>query len=207
MFKDRSDAARQLAQQLSAYKGQNPLILAIPRGAAPMGKIIATALQGQLDVVLVHKLCAPHQPEVAIGAIDENGRAWLAPHAAAMGATAAYVRAEEDKQLQVLQERRRRYTAVHPRIDARGRLVIVVDDGLATGSTMMAALTSLRQQHPAKLVCAVPVASEETLDKIRALADDVVCLSVPPDFEAVGQFYRQFPQVQDDEVVAILRGG
>ena len=207
MFKDRSDAARQLAQQLSAYKGQNPLILAIPRGAAPMGKIIATALQGQLDVVLVHKLCAPHQPEVAIGAIDETGRAWLAPHASALGATAADVQAEEDKQLQVLQERRRRYTAVHPRIDARGRLVIVVDDGLATGSTMMAALTTLRQQHPAKLVCAVPVASEETLEKIRPLADEVLCLSVPPDFEAVGQFYRQFPQVQDDEVVAILRGG
>lgn len=207
MFKDRSDAARQLAQQLVAYRGQNPLVLAIPRGAAPMGQIIATALQGQLDVVLVHKLCAPLQSEVAIGAIDESGRSWLAPHARALGATAASVQAEEQKQLQVLRERRLRYTAVHPPVSARDRLVIVVDDGLATGATMMAALTTLRQHHPAKLVCAVPVASPETLEKIRPLADEVVCLSAPPDFEAVGQFYQRFPQVEDDEVVAILGQG
>ena len=205
MFKDRSDAARQLAQQLAPYKGLHPLVLAIPRGAAPMGQIIATALQGQLDVVLVHKLCAPLQSEVAMGAIDESGRTWLAPHARALGATAANVQAEEQKQLQVLRERRRRYTAVHPPLSARDRLVIVVDDGLATGATMMAALTTLRQQHPARLVCAVPVASPETLEKIRPLADEVVCLSAPPDFQAVGQFYQHFPQVQDEEVVAILR--
>ena len=207
MFKDRSDAARQLAQQLAPYKGLHPLVLAIPRGAAPMGQIIATALQGQLDVVLVHKLCAPHLREVAIGAIDETGRAWLSPHAAGVGATADYVQTEEQKQLQVLRERRRRYTAVHPPVSARDRLVIVVDDGLATGATMMAALTTLRQHHPAKLVCAVPVASPETLEKIRPLADEVVCLSAPPDFEAVGQFYQRFPQVEDDEVVAILSQG
>jgi len=204
MFKDRLDAARQLAQQLMPYKGQHPLVLAIPRGAAPMGQVIATALQGQLDVVLVHKLCAPYQPEVAIGAIDETGRAWLAPHAAALGATPAYVQVEEQKQLQVLQARRKRYTSVHHSISVRDRLVIVVDDGLATGATMMAALTTLRQHHPARLVCAVPVASQETLEKIRPLVDEVFCLSVPPDFQAVGQFYQHFPQVEDDEVVAIL---
>lgn len=205
MFKDRVDAARQLAQQLMPYKGQNPLVLAIPRGAAPMGQVIASALQGQMDVVLVHKLCAPYHPEVAIGAIDETGRAWLAPHATALGATPAYVQAEEHKQLQVLRERRQRYTSVYPSIPAQNRLVIVVDDGLATGSTMMAALTTLRQHHPAKLVCAVPVASHETLEKIRPLADEVVCLSVPADFQAVGQFYQHFPQVEDEEVVALLR--
>ena len=205
MFKDRSDAARQLAQRLRAYKGQNPLILAIPRGAVPMGKILASQLQGQLDVVLVHKLCSPFHPEVAIGAIDETGRAWLSAHASNLGATATYVQAEQARQLKVLRARRQRYTAIQEAIPCQGRLVIVVDDGLATGSTMMAALSTVRQQAPAKLVCALPVASREALENIRPLADEVVCLSVPDDFQAVGQFYQHFAQVQDEEVVALLQ--
>ena len=205
MFKDRSDAARQLAQRLQAYKGQNPLILAIPRGAVPMGQILASQLQGQLDVVLVHKLCSPFHPEVAIGAIDETGRAWLSGHASNLGATATYVQAEQARQLKVLRARRQRYTAIQEAIPCQGRLVIVVDDGLATGSTMMAALSTIRQQAPAKLVCALPVASREALENIRPLADEVVCLSVPDDFQAVGQFYEHFAQVQDEEVVALLQ--
>lgn len=205
MFKDRSDAARQLAQRLQAYKGQNPLILAIPRGAVPMGQILASQLQGQLDLVLVHKLCSPFHPEVAIGAIDETGRAWLSGHASNLGATATYVQAEQARQLKVLRARRQRYTAIQEAIPCQGRLVIVVDDGLATGSTMMAALSTIRQQAPAKLVCALPVASREALENIRPLADEVVCLSVPDDFQAVGQFYQHFAQVQDEEVVALLQ--
>ena len=205
MFKDRSDAARQLAQRLRAYKGQNPLILAIPRGAVPMGQILASQLQGQLDVVLVHKLSSPFHPEVAIGAIGETGRVWLSAHASDLGATATYVQAEQARQLKVLRDRRQRYTAIQEAIPCQGRLVIVVDDGLATGSTMMAALSTVRQQAPARLVCALPVASREALDNIRPLADEVVCLSVPDDFQAVGQFYQHFPQVQDEEVVALLQ--
>lgn len=204
MFKDRSDAAHQLAQRLIRYKGQHPLILAIPRGAVPMGQILAATLDGDLDVVLVHKLCAPFDPEVAMGAIDETGRTWLAPHASALGATAKYVQAERDRQLRVLQERRQRCSSIHGPVAVQARVVIVVDDGIATGATMAAALTTLRQQQPTRLVCAVPVASREALSTIRPLADEVVCLSVPTGFQGVGQFYERFEPVEDDEVMAML---
>lgn len=204
MFKDRSDAAQQLAQRLMRYRGQHPLILAIPRGAVPMGRVLAEALQGDLDVVLVHKLCAPFDPEVAIGAVDENGHTWLSPHASALGASAPYVQAKRQRQLQLLKERRRHYTAIRAPISAVGRLVIVVDDGLATGATMMAALNAVRLQSPRHLVCATAVACNDALAKVRPLADEVVCLSAPLHFQGVGQFYETFKQVSDEEVMAQL---
>lgn len=207
MFQDRADAARRLAASLHAFQGQNPLVLAIPRGAVPMGRIIARQLGGELDVVLARKLHAPFLPEVAVGAVDESGWTYVSPQAAHLGADAGYLAKETRTQLQALRERRALYTPVHVPTPLAGRIVIVVDDGLATGATMVAALHGLRARHPAQLVCAVPVASREALALVQPLADEVVCLEVPPDFEAVGQHYHEFPQVADVEVVRLLSDG
>ena len=205
MFKDRLDAARQLSKALKKYEGQNPLILAIPRGAVPMGAWIADVLHGQMDVVLVRKLRAPLQPEVAIGAVDETGRAYLSPCAATPGIAPQYVKDEIKLQMQTLKARRRQYSRIRAPIPVQGRVVIVVDDGLATGATMMSALKAVRQHHPQRLVCAIPVASPDALSKIKPLADETVCLHAPEDFMAVAQFYQQFPQVDDAQVMASLQ--
>lgn len=206
MFADRSDAAQRLARALEQYKGRNPLVLGIPRGAVPMARDIARALGGEVDVVLVRKLRAPGQREFAIGAIDESGWSYLNPEASLVHVSDEYLQAEKEEQLATMRARRRAYTAQRAPIDPAGRIVIVVDDGLATGSTMIAALHALREKKPAKLVCAVPVAPPDTLERVRPLADELVCLESPRDFWAVSQFYASFPQVDDDEVVAALAG-
>lgn len=205
MFRDREDAARQLATRLEGYRGQSPLILAIPRGAVPMGKTLAGLLEGDFDVVLVRKLRAPYQPELAIGAIDESGWTTIAPFAAEAGANSDYISQEKRRQLQTLDGRRAIYSPLRAPIDPADRVVIVVDDGLATGATMIAALHSVRKRQPKQLVCAVPVSSRSALEKVRPLADEVVCLHAPQDFGSVGQFYLDFPQVEDEEVIAHLR--
>lgn len=206
MFRDRDEAASRLAERLKAYKGKNPLILAIPRGAVPMAKIIAKKLGGDFDVVLVRKLRAPHQPELAIGSVNESGWTYHADYAALYGANADYIDSEKQAQMDTIRQRRAQYTPVRPPIDPAGRIVIVIDDGLATGATMIAALHGLRAMKPAQLICAVPVSPPDTLAKVADLADDVVCLETPSFFQAVGQFYRYFPQVDDDEVIEILKG-
>ena len=204
-FSDRIDAARQLVGALRPYAARRPLVLAIPRGAVPMGDAIARALGGDLDVVLVRKLRAPFSPEFAVGAIDESGWAYVSGDAAAAGADAAYLEREKRVQLEVLKRRREQYTPWRARFDPAGRIVIVVDDGLATGATMIAALHSARLHRPERLVCAVPVAAQTSLERVAPLADEVVCLYAPDDFDSVGRFYREFPQVSDEEVQAVLR--
>jgi len=206
-FDDRIDAARQLADALREYRGQRPLILAIPRGAVPMGAELARQLDGDLDVVLVRKMRAPGNPELAIGAVDETGWSYVTDFAEEVGAYPAYIDDERREQGKILASRRARYTPGRTAFDPAGRIAIVVDDGMATGSTMIAALHSARARHPARLVCAVPVAASSSLSKVRPYADDLVCLEHPVEFGAVGMFYRNFDQVSDEEVERILSHG
>lgn len=206
MFQDRMAAASRLSERLQRYRGKRPLILAIPRGGAPMAKSLSDDLGGEWDVVLVRKLRAPHQAELAIGSVNEGGWTYLADHAPHYGADAGYIASEREVQLAVIRERRALYTPVRAPIDPADRIVIVVDDGLATGATMTSALSALREKRPVRLICAVPVAPQKALAKMAELADEVVCLETPENFQAVGQFYRHFPQVQDDEVIRLLRG-
>lgn len=205
MFQDRIDAAGQLAGALAHLRPAHPLVLAIPRGAVPMAALIARELDGDFDLVLVRKLHAPGAPEFAVGAVDEAGWVYLAPHALAVGATPGYVAEQKALQLEELRRRRELYTPGRAHPEVTGRTVIIVDDGLATGATMVAALHAVRQRAPARLVCAVPVASEESIKLVREYADEVVCLDVPRRFAAVGQFYRSFPQLEDEEVIALMR--
>lgn len=205
IFADRAEAALLLADALAQWRGANPLVCAIPRGGVPMGKLIAERLRGELDVVLVRKLHAPGNPEFAIGAVDETGWTYVADYAEQTGASREYVQRETAAELETMRRRRAQYTPVRPPLDPAGRVVIVVDDGLATGATMIAALHALRARQPARLVCATPVASTEAIRKVGQYADDVVCLQTPEGFYAIGQFYRSFPQVEDREVIALLR--
>jgi putative phosphoribosyl transferase len=206
LFENREHAARLLAERLSAYyKNKNPLVLAIPRGAIGMAEIIADVLGGELDVVLVHKLGAPGQPELAIGAIDETGKVFLSGYG--LDIDTAYLEAEKQAQLEVLRKRRARYTPSRGPIDPHDRIVIVVDDGSATGSTMTAALRAIRRSEPKKLVGAVAVASPGAARAIAREADALVYLNVPADFYAVGGFFMDFSQVSDEEVTAILQKG
>ena len=204
-YANREAAAELLARSLTAYDGKDPLVLAIPRGALPMGRIIANALHGDLDVVLVRKIGAPGNPEYAVGAVDESGRIWMDPIAGRLGIGEQYIRDEAARQLEVIKARRAQYTPIHPAIDPRGRVVIVVDDGVATGATLGAALRLLRQQRPARLIAAFAVAPPDTIARLHPLADDLVYLSAPEPFHAVGEFFTDFREVKDEEVLEILR--
>lgn len=203
-FASRTEAARRLARALEHHRGRNALVLAIPRGAVPMGRVLADALKGEFDVVLVRKLPAPYNRELAVGAVDETGWTYLAGYAERAGADAAYIERVRQAELATLRRRRAQYTPHRAPIDAAGRLAIVVDDGLATGATMIAALHATRARKPELLVCAVPVGAPESLERVRPYCDELVCLEAPEAFYAVGQFYEDFRQVEDDEVVALL---
>src|SRR5688572_28200009 len=193
-FRDRAAAGQELLEALSKYRGTHPLVFGIPRGGLPIARIVAEGLGGDLDVILVRKLGAPGNPEVALGAVDEHGSIILNDNAALADASDEYIEREAKAQLRLIQDRRAGYGS--RTLDLAGRTVILVDDGLATGATMMAGLRSVRMQHPRLLVCAVPVAAPESLGEVARIADDVVCLAAPSPFGAVGLYYEDFSPVQ-----------
>jgi predicted phosphoribosyltransferase len=203
-FHNRTEAAARLAARLDRYLGERPLVLGIPRAGMTMARVIAEHLGADLDAVLVHKLRTPFQPRLAVGSIDEAGRVYLAPFAEDLPIDDDALDAEKRLQLAALRQRRARYTAARPPIDPAGRTVIIVDDGLVTGSTAIAAIRSARAQGAARIIVAVAVAPLEAIDRLRGEADKVVCLHAPENFRAVGEFFDDFSEVGDDEVVALL---
>jgi putative phosphoribosyl transferase len=206
IFNDREEAGWMLVERLRGTTMDKPLVLAIPRGGVEIGAVLARGLGAELDVVLSRKLRAPHQPELALGAVSESGEVYLNHFASAMTDVGdAYVAAERQRQLAEIDRRRALYRAVRPQAPIAGRSVILTDDGIATGATMIASLRTVRAAGARQIVVAVPVAAADRLDAIRPLCDHVECLLEPDAFWAIGQFYRHFDQVPDDRVVELLR--
>jgi predicted phosphoribosyltransferase len=206
MFRDRADAARRLAAKLRDRELYDPLVLAIPRGGVVTGAVLARELGAELDVVLARKLRAPGQPEQAVGAVAENGRVYLDHHAQAfLDLPDKYLADERRHQLAEIARRKKLFRAVRPQAPVAGRSVIVTDDGIATGSTMIAALRVIKAQDAREVIVAVPVASPDRLEEVRRRCDDVVCLLCPDEFWAIGQFYQDFTQVEDGRVLELLR--
>jgi predicted phosphoribosyltransferase len=205
-FSDRTEAGWRLVERLRGETLRDPLVLAIPRGGVEVGAALARGLGAELDVVLSRKLRAPHQPELALGAVAEDGTVHLNHFAAAMtDAGDAWIEAERRRQVAEIERRSGIFRRIRPKAPIAGRTVILTDDGIATGATMIAALHSVRAAGAAEIIVAVPVGSSDRLAAIRGLCDRVICLIEPEVFWAVGQFYRHFAQVEDDRVVELLR--
>jgi putative phosphoribosyl transferase len=207
-FANRVEAGRQLGIELAALHLDNPVVLALPRGGVPVGLEIARALDAPLDLLLVRKIGVPWQPELAVAAVMDGGEPVVVvePHVRAeAGVTLEYIDRRAKEELAEIERRRRTYLADRPPVSIAGRTAIVVDDGIATGTTVRAALKGLRRRGPARLVLAVPVAPPDTVDELRKEVDELVCLSQPSYFGAIGYFYRDFHQLSDDEVIALMR--
>lgn len=205
-FRDRREAGRRLAEALDPYRQRHPFVLAIPRGGIVVGYEVAVALGASLDVVVPRKLRAPYNPELAIGAVAHDGSVYYdSPLVGSLKVPEDYLREEIAFQLEEIRRRLQAYRGARPQPELAGQAAIVVDDGIATGSTMIAALRAVRAMRPAATVAAVPVAPPEGCESLRAEADDVLCLYTPVMFYAVGQFYEDFSQTSDEEAIDLLR--
>lgn len=205
-FQNRSAAGRRLAQDLQAYAGRDDvLVLAVPRGGVPVGYEVAKALGAELDVLIARKLGLPRHPELAMGAIASGGALYLNPDVIAMsGVTQQEIEAVLADERIELQRRETQYREARPPMRIDGRVIIIVDDGIATGASMRAAVMALRTQHPQRIVVAVPVAPPGARQRLNDIVDDFVCVLTPDPFYAVGQFYETFDQTSDDEVRRLL---
>jgi putative phosphoribosyl transferase len=207
-FVDRTAAGVRLAGVLARYRGTKALVLGIPRGGVPVAAEVARALGAQLDVIVARKAGVPGDPEVALGAVTSDGARFANDDLIkALGLSTDAVAAAFEKAAREAREREGRFRGGRPMPKMRGRTVIVVDDGIATGATMLAAVRSVRHAKPARLVAAVPVGSPDTCELLANEVDDLVCLERPASFHAVGQFYERFPQVTDEEARELLEAG
>jgi predicted phosphoribosyltransferase len=207
-FQDRSDAGRRLAKALSEYKGRNAVVLALPRGGVPVAAEVAATLGAPLDLILVRKIGVPAQPELAMGAVVDGSAPIVVRNDEVIelsGTTAEEFDAECATELAEIERRRQLYIGDRARAEIAGQVVIVIDDGIATGATTRAALQAIRNRKPKELVLAVPVAPPDTVTQLRQEVDALICLETPELFGAIGYFYRNFGQVSDQEVIAILK--
>jgi putative phosphoribosyl transferase len=205
-FRDRREAGRVLAEELASYRGKDGvLVLGLARGGVPVGWEVAAALHAELDVFLVRKLGVPQWPELAMGALASGGGVVMNENVlSSLAISDDQVRAVIDRETAELQRREQAYRGGRPVADPRGKTVILVDDGIATGASMLAAVRAVRAAEPESIIVAVPVGPPSACQELAQEADDVVCASMPPDFEAVGQVYVDFHQVDDDEVRELL---
>ncbi|MGN6548311.1 MAG: phosphoribosyltransferase [Pararhizobium sp.] len=206
-FVDRRDAGRRLAAALGALKGEEAVVLAMPRGGVPVAAEIARSLGAPLDVTLVRKIGVPSHPELAMGAVVDGGDPVVVRNDDVIRAARIAARDFDDvcrRELAEIERRRQRYRGAVPPAEVAGRTVVLVDDGIATGATMRAALRGLRQRRPKRIVVAIPLAPHEAVAELRGEADVVVCLEEPAFFEAIGCHYEDFRQLNDDDVVSIL---
>jgi putative phosphoribosyl transferase len=208
LFRNRTDAGRQLAKALLKYKSRRPVILALPRGGVSVAAEVAAALDAPLDLLLVRKIGLPSQPELAMGAITDGEEPTIIRNSDVIelsGISADEFDAICEEERTEIERRRKRYLGDRARSKVRSQVVIIIDDGIATGATTLAAIRAVRRREPKELVLAVPVAPLDTINKLQPEVDAIVCLDTPEDLGAIGYFYRDFHQVSDDDVIATLR--